>query len=306
VLLDLLNIFINNIAPILLIASAGVFLRRQLNVDPRPLSTTMFYILSPSLVFWSLYAGEVGGGEFFALFFGTVIFQGIMAMLAYGIASIWRIPPIERSSLILASFCMNAGNFGLPLVAFAFGEEAAARAVVVLVANVLTNYSIGVYVASNGRSTARDAFKDMMKTPALYAFTLAMILRVLNVEIPVLITRPVESLADAAIPMMLVVLGLQLGAVTQIKRIPLLATGVNLRLLLSPFIAFGLAMLLRLDGLALTAFMIQASMPTAVLTIILATEFDLDRDLMLNLILATTLISPITLSVLILLLQNNV
>lgn len=305
-LLDLLDIFINNIAPILLIAIAGVFLRRQFGIDPRPLSTTMFYILSPSLVFWSLYSGEVGGGEFLTLFFGTVIFQLIMGIIAYTVAKLWGVPSIERSTLILATFCMNAGNFGLPLVAFAFGEEAAARAVVILVANVLTNYSIGVYVASNGRSTAKDAFKDMLKTPALYAFAVAMILRLLNVDIPSLVTRPVESLAAAAIPMMLIVLGLQLGSVAQFRRIPLVATGVSLRLLLAPFIAFGLALLFGINGMGLVAFMIQASMPTAVLTIILATQFELDRDLMLNFILASTLLSPITLSILILLLQRSI
>ncbi len=47
-------------------------------------------------------------------------------------------------------------------------------------------------------------------------------------------------------------------------------------------------------------------MPTAVLTIILAFEFETDRDLALNLIMTTTLISPFTLTLLIFLLQNGI
>jgi predicted permease len=75
-------------------------------------------------------------------------------------------------------------------------------------------------------------------------------------------------------------------------------------LFLSPFLATGLALIAGLDTFAAIAFILQASMPTAVMTIVLATEFDLDQNLALNIILASTLLSPVTLSVLILILKK--
>ena len=60
-----------------------------------------------------------------------------------------------------------------------------------------------------------------------------------------------------------------------------------------------------LSGAARLAFILQAGMPTAVLAIVLAHEFDTDRDLTLSLIMTTTFISPITLSLLIYLLQYS-
>lgn len=54
------------------------------------------------------------------------------------------------------------------------------------------------------------------------------------------------------------------------------------------------------------AFILQAVLPIALLTIILAYEFETDQDLALNLIMVTTLISPLTLSVIIYMLQNGI
>ena len=105
---------------------------------------------------------------------------------------------------------------------------------------------------------------------------------------------------------MLVLLGLQLGGFPKPDRWLLLLSGAAIRLLLAPLVAIVCASLLSLDGAARSAFILQAGMPTAVLTLILAYEFDTDRDLALNLIMTTTLLSPISLTVLIYLLQNGI
>jgi predicted permease len=85
-----------------------------------------------------------------------------------------------------------------------------------------------------------------------------------------------------------------------------LFSGTAIRLLLAPIVAVVFAALFSLEGAARFAFILQAGMPTAVLTIILAYEFDTDRDLALNLIMTTTLLSPITLTLLIYLLRNGI
>ena len=124
--------------------------------------------------------------------------------------------------------------------------------------------------------------------------------------LPPALSRSSQLLADASIPLMLVLLGLQLGGFQKPDRWRLLLTGTVIRLLLAPLLAILCAALLDLGGAARLAFILQAGMPTAVLTLILAYEFDTDRDLALNLILTTTLISPISLTLLIYLLQNGI
>ncbi|RMG77522.1 MAG: AEC family transporter [Chloroflexi bacterium] len=302
-ILELIQIFIDNIAPILLIAGVGFAVGRGFKIDPKPISTVIFYVLSPSLVFYLLYSSDIDGGEILALYVTTIVFQLVMLSLAFIVLRFQHATPVERSNVMLSAFCLNAGNYGLSLVAFAFGEAVLSRAAVVFIANVTLNYSLGVFVASNGRSSPRESFMNVLKTPAVYGVVLAFALRALEIELPLPLARSSARLADAAIPMMLIMLGLQLGHFARFDRLNLVATGVGLRLLIAPFIAIALAALFMLEAEARTAFIIEASTPTAVLTIVFATEFDLDRDLALNLIMVSTLLSPLTLSVLIAWLQ---
>lgn len=300
---QLFQIFTDNILPILLIAGVGFWLRRQWRVQPEMLGTIVLNALSPALVFRSLYSNRLEGGEVAGLFFSTVLLQLVMAALGWAFARAQGADAVDRATLILAAFCLNAGNYGLSLVSFAFNEEVLARAVVVTVANITMNYSLGIYIASNGRSTARQALVRVARTPALYAVAAAFVVIVLNIELPLPLDRAVNSLADASIPMMLLVLGLQLGQFVRAGKPQMLLAGTGLKLFVAPMLAVGIAALFGLNDLGRTAFIVQAAMPTAVVTILFATEFNLNKPLTLNLIMASTLASPFTLSVLILLLH---
>ena len=74
----------------------------------------------------------------------------------------------------------------------------------------------------------------------------------------------------------------------------LTAPAVLIRLLLGPIIGVAIALLIGLTDLGRSTSIIEASMPTAVFTIILATEFDLHPAAVTGTVVMTTLLSPIT------------
>jgi hypothetical protein len=300
----LIQIFADNLLPILIIAGIGFAVKRRFKVDSRTIGTLLFNVFSPGLVFSQILQSQIGGDEFLRLFAGTMLLQVAIAVLAFAVGSIQRVSPTERANLMIGSFCLNAGNFGLSLVSFAFDQTVFSRAIVVFIANIATNYSLGTIVASNGHQSLRRSLASVLRTPAVWALVAALTVANLHIQLPLVLTRSIDSLGKAALPLMLVLLGLELGQFGRFGQYQLVATGVIIRLLVSPFLALGLALLLGISGPALTAFVIQASMPTAVLTIIFTTEFDLERDLALNLIMVSTLLSPITLSILIYLLRS--
>ncbi len=303
-MIELLNIFANNIAPVMIVAGVGYLVGRRLKIDPRTLGQLIFNIFSPALVFYSLYDSQIGGSELSTLLLLTALFQLTMASLSFVLMKIYGVAKIERASVMLGSFCLNAGNYGLSIASFAFGEVVLARAVVVYVGNTILNYTLGVFVASSGRQSPRQALLTILRVPAFYATIAAFLLRGFNLELPPMLLRPVVVLKDAAIPAMLVLLGLQLSHSLQIAHWRLVSTGVMLKLLVGPLLGTSLALLFHLSGIEAVAFILQTSMPTAVLTLVLAKEYQLDETLMLNLIMASTLISPFTLSVIILLLKR--
>lgn len=301
---ELISIFVNNIVPVLIVAGVGYVAGQKLRVDGQTVGQLIFNVFSPALVFFSLYESQIGGSELGLLIAVTAMFQLSMAALAYLVMNFQRADRVERSSVMLGAFCMNAGNFGLSIAAFAFGDAVLARAVVIYISNTLLNYTLGVFVASSGRQSPRGALLNVVRVPAVYASVAALLVRGLNIELPIVIYRAAGVLKDAAIPLMLILLGIQLSQSARLQKLTLVTTGVLLKLLIAPLVGIGLALVFQLEALAMISFALQTSMPTAVITLILAKEYQLDETLMLNLIMATTLLSPFTLSVIILFLRQ--
>ncbi len=312
---DLLNIFIDNMVPVLAIAAVGVVLRRRLNVNPPMISSMMFYVFSPALAFNAVYTRDVSGGDFLRVYLATLALLAAITVFAFiffrwlevAVSSRHKIKPGERVTTLVSTFVFNGANFGISIVSFAFGAEALTYAVIIYIAGSTVAWTLGVYVSSNGQASMLKSFRSVLRTPVVYALVLAFALKAAGIsELPPALARTSQLLADASIPLMLVLLGLQLGGFRKPDRWRLLLSGTAIRLLLAPVVAIAVASLFDLDGAARLAFILQAGMPTAVLTIILAYEFNTDKDLALNLIMTTTLISPITLSVIIYLLQKGV
>lgn len=303
-IVDLLHVFIDNIAPILLIAAIGYWAGKRLAVEPEPIGRLLFNIFSPALVFHSITTNTISPLEFGQLFLVMTIFVLLIAALAWLVAWVQGFSRIQQAGVVLSVMWPNDGNFGLPVVNFAFGPDVLARAVIMYVAVSILNYTVGLYVASSGHSTPREALNRVLRVPMIYMVIIALVVNITGFKLPVLLDRSVTLLSQATIPLMLVLLGLQLARSTRLQHPRLVGSSIGLRLLISPMIAALLGLVFNLNILALIAFVMQASMPVAVATIIFATEFHLDKDHILGSVLVSTLVSPITLSVLILLLQR--
>ncbi len=314
-MLALLNIFVDNMIPVLAIAAVGVLLRRRLHVDPAMVSRMMFYVFAPALAFDAVFTSDISGGDFLRVYFGTLALMAAVGALAFlvlrwlklAVSTRRQISSREFATTLVATFVFNGANFGISIVSFAFGGEALTYAVIIYIAGSTVAWTLGPYVSSSGAASMLKSLNSILRTPVVYALALALALKAAGIsELPPALSRTSQLLADASIPLMLVLLGLQLGGFRKPDRWQLLLSGAAIRLLLAPLVAIACASLLSLDGTARSAFILQAGMPTAVLTLILAYEFDTDRDLALNLIMTTTLLSPISLTVLIYLLQNGI
>jgi predicted permease len=116
--------------------------------------------------------------------------------------------------------------------------------------------------------------------------------------LPVGLFRPIDLLADLAIPGMLVLLGIQLSSAPLVARQAVLARVVALRLLGTPLLAFLLCWVMGFTGMERNVILLQSAMPTAVITTVLATEYDAAPRFVATVIFFTTLVSMVTLSLL--------
>ena len=305
----LLEVFANNILPVFLTAGAGLLVGRALRPDRKTVTTLTFYIFSPALAFSSLTKTAVAGAEIGQLAFftlGIVLASAGLAALA-GLAL--RADRRTLATLVVASAFVNGGNYGLAATRFAFGEAALARAVLYYVFSTIGVYTLGIFVASLGRAGPGAALREIVSVPTFYALVGAGLVRGFGWSLPPFLDRSVTLLGEAAIPVMLVLLGLQIAAARVHRaawppqRLLILGAAVVLQLLVAPVLALLLARLGGLTGPGWQAAVLEASMPAAVVTTVLAIQYDLDAELMTAAVVLTTLLSPLTLTPLIAYLQ---
>lgn len=290
-------LFLNNLLPVFLAAGAGVVLARRLQVEPRPISQAIFYIFSPCLVFTLLIQSRLTNGDILRM----VGFNGLIAvltgLLAFAAGRLMRLDRRTLAAVLLTTMFVNAGNFGLPVIQFAFGDTALAFASLYFVANSILAYTLGVVIASLGSMKFSDALLNLFKVPTVYAVALALVFVWTGWKLPLPLERTTTLLGEAALPSMLLVLGLQFPRIQLSGNLKPLALVNGLRLLAGPLLALAVNLLLGLQGPARQAGILQSAMPAAVLTTVLATEYDVEPSFVTAVVFTTTLLSAFTLTV---------
>jgi predicted permease len=288
--------FANNILPIVLLSGAGFALGKLLHIDPRSLGRVVFYVFSPVLIFDLLLQNQLNLAEAAIVIAFALCFILTIGLLTFLLGSFLK---LERSALVailITTMFANTGNYGLPLVSFAFGEEALSYAGIYFVTTTMLFYTLGVFLASLGHMTLREAIVGLFKIPTIYAVLLAILFNGLDIAMPVPVARAVELAAGGTIPLMLILLGVQLTQVELSGSKRALQLSVSLRLIIAPLAALLFAALFGLQDFSRQASVTQASMPSMVSATVLAAEYDLDSKLVTAVVFISTLLSPFTLT----------
>jgi predicted permease len=293
--------FVNNLLPVLLCAATGFVLGRVLRPEIKTATKLAFYIFSPCLVFVSLERVKISGGEFGKLAFFTLAVSLLIGALAYVAGRLMGAGRQLIASLVVASMFVNSGNYGLAATKFAFGDGALARALVCFVFGTVIVYTLGVLIASMGKFSPLQALRQLLFVPAIYGLLAAALVRSMDWQVPIFLDRSVSMLGDASIPLMLVILGLQIARARTWPRdrVLLISVAAFLQIIATPLIALLLAHMMGLTGVTRQAAVLQASMPAAVVTTVLAVQYELDSTLVSGTVVLTTILSPLTLTPLI-------
>ena len=293
-----------DILPIFVVAGIGFILARHFEISVRTVSRIVFNALTPALAFTLLATSKMTGTEFGRIAVFCVLLTAAAGLVAWLVTLPFRLDRPALVGVLLVVMFSNGGNYGLPVVLFAFGREALSYATVYFVTAAVITYTIGVFLAATGRRSLVHALTGVFKVPALYGVAAAAPVVLFGLDVPLVVMRPLSLLSDAAIPMMLLVLGMQLERARWPDRPALVAAAVAISLFVTPLLAFTLAWALGLSGTARQAGIVEASMPAAVITTILALEFEVAPDFVTSVVFASTLLSPLTITALIAYLQR--
>jgi hypothetical protein len=171
------SILVENILPVFLAAGLGYLLDRKFRLDVKTISRVSFYVLAPSLIFTSLTKSSVSGAEFSRIVLFLLLVTAIMLAISLGWSRFRRFSRAEESAFLLSVLFINAGNYGLSVNLFAFGEAALARALLFFAGSTVLMNTLGVFLASRGRANLKTALLNVFKVPMVYGVALAFVAR---------------------------------------------------------------------------------------------------------------------------------
>ncbi len=286
------------ILPIFLVTGAGAIVGRLTRLDATLLTRIVLYLLGPALIFRSLYTSTVGGEDILRIAVFVIVLQTILFGISRLLGRVLRWDDDTRAAGSLTMTFANCGIYGLAVLLFAYGEAGFEFGVVFMLTSLMLQATLGVGIGAWHRGTTFRAWAGRaIRVPWLYAFLIAFLIRLIGWEIHVGIYRGIDLLASAAIPVSLIVLGIQLARVP-LKRIAGEAIWLSaLKLGLPPLLAWGLTGLLGVEGLLRSVLIVEASMPSAINALILAVHFRRNPELAASVVFLTTLLSLGTLTV---------
>ena len=312
------------VLPVLLLIGIGFVVQRKLGLDMPTLARVNFYLVVPGMVYFAVVSSTLRVGDVATAVGFTLLAMAVWAGLTYAVAAIRRIPMDQRRAMVMSSIFYNSGNYGLPLQELAFrgvrpgaSAEAVGIQVFVMIVQNFTSFTLGILLAAGEvrEGQWKRNLVHILKFPPIYALSAALLtilLRRTLGEGSETAARWLQPFWDVVvyaksgfIAIALATLGAQLALVRRGKTYYPVTTSVALRLLAGPAVGLALIWALGLEGLIAQVLLISTSVPTSVNCLLLCIEFDNHPDFLARSVFYSTLLSPITVTLTILLAHSG-
>ncbi|MBP3962297.1 AEC family transporter [Paenibacillus lignilyticus] len=299
-----LSILWNNIIPLSVMIAIGITLHRVFSLDIKTLSKLNFYLFSPAIIFKLLYTTEVTLKSAMTVLLFFVVFMVLMYACVEAVIRLRGIAGGRRGAMRNSVLFYNSANYGIPLneLVFASNPYTLSIQVLIMMLQALLPNTYGIYSVNAHRISGKEIIRTILKQPVIYAIPLGFLMRGFHIPIPYALSVPLDYSANAFIGTALVTLGVQLGSMKfsvhsfMVKEVLISCT---MRLLLGPLLAFAVVWMLGLEGLMAQALIVSSSVPTSLSSVLLAVEFDNEQEFASQAVLASTVLSIVTVTLVI-------
>jgi len=278
------------VIPVLVSASLGFFWVRS----GRPFENAMFTPLvvdigTPCLIFATFAKTSIPPANFAAIALASVVAIGCFALVA---AVVLPLAGLRLRTFLPSLSFPNNGNLGLPLAAYAFGEEGLGYAIVFYAICMIGQFTVGQAIAAGSAN-----WRGIARLPLIYAVLLGVGVSVWHVALPRWFTNTISLIGGMTIPLMLLMLGASLARlrVVTISRSIMLSA---LRIGAGACIGLVIADLFQLDATARAVLIMQCAMPVAVYNYLFAQKWNNQPEEVASLVVISTLVSTLTVPVL--------
>lgn len=260
-------------------------------------SRTVLYITLPCFILLAL-AGAKLTSEAIIILIIFVACSLISGVISYLIARFLRLPKPSAGTFILASSVGNTGFLGYPVVLGVLGNKGLPWAAIIdQFGMALPLNTLGIAVASYYGNSSEKGSRAMtlLKSPPFIASLIALFL--IGRNIPLFLKplwRSMELFRDATVPLIMLFLGISLSPSSLNRRWAPIVIASILKLFFQPILVYALALRVGLSELPFQVLILQACMPTALMTVVFSENYKLDLELASGIVFLTTLASMFT------------
>ena len=279
--------------PVFFIVGIGYFLgKKSPNLDTSFITNYSANFGTPALVIFALTSSGVTY-DIFAEYF----IYSLIAIICFAVTGIIFLILMKKDYIReLPPFILpNTGNMGIPICLFAYGSLGMGVAAAISSLVVLLHFTLNVFLANK-----KFDINIIIKSPSFYAILIAVTFLYFDIETPTFVLNTVMLLAYAMIVLILMSLGV---ALTQLKVFSFKSSIISSvgRVIIGPIIGFGLIKIFNLTGFAAGVLLIQSSMPSAILTYLIASMYSPKKivDSISSMIVVSTLMSLITVPIIV-------
>ena len=279
--------------PVFFIVGIGYFLGKQKSdIDTSFITNYSANFGAPALFIFAITSSGVSYEVFSEYFIYSIIALSSFALV--GVIFLFFMKK-DISRELPPFFLPNTGNMGIPICLFAYGSLGMGVAAAISSLVVLLHFTANIFLASK-----KFDVKIILKSPSSYAVIVAVLFLYYDLEMPKLVLNTVMLLGYAMIVLILMSLGVSL---TQMKVFSIKSSIISSigRVIFGPIIGFILIKIFNLSGFAAGVLLIQSSMPSAILTYLIASMYSPKKivDNISSMIVVSTLMSLITIPIIV-------
>jgi predicted permease len=277
VMYSMTGVIISAIIPTFLIIGTGIILRRTSEIEAGPLNTLSLIVLAPALTVHSITLAALSPEALLKISIGVCMFIAAALVASWVTGKALGKDGATLQAFLLVAAFGNTGALGIPLADFAFGDIGRQTAVLFAAIHGAVVFTVGFFIAANSSDqSSLDSLKQILRYPLIYAVSIAVVARFTN-AVPAADSPVMETLGlvgESAIPIMLIVLGIQLADTEYRTTASTTLSPMIFRFTVSPAIGLLVALGLGFQNTTVTqVFVLLTAMPVAVAPVIFVTEF---------------------------------
>ncbi len=279
--------------PVFLVIGIGYWYgKKDPKFDTKFITTFTGNIGLPCVIFYSLTVSEIDINLFFRFSYYIILYVAIFSLIGIIVIKIFKkdiyrlLPPI---------ILPNTGNMGMPLCLFAYGNLGLAMATAATAMILVFHFSIGILLASR-----KFSLIPLVKCISIYALIFTLFFVYYKIPVPKFLENATFLIGYSSIFLVLMSLGVALSKLKVFEFKESLTYSI-IRVIVGPIVGFGFVNFFNLSGVEAGVMFIQASMPSAILTYLIAEIYSPKKitDSIASTVVLSTFMSFITLPVVI-------